>query len=59
MLKYQKYLFLTSSAPYNDQDETIENIFIRNIENIISSENNQWKNINATKKNANNDEETN
>ena len=46
LLKYQKYLFLTKSAPYNVQTETVENIFVKNIEHIISSENNQWKNIN-------------
>lgn len=47
LLKYQKYLFLTSSYPYNKTDETVDNIFVKNIENIISSENNQWKNINT------------
>ncbi len=53
MLKYQKHLFLTGSSPYNQSDETIENIFVRNIENIISSENNQWKNINTEREGAN------
>lgn len=53
MLKYQKHLFLTGSSPYNQYDETIENIFVRNIENIISSENNQWKNINTEREGAN------
>lgn len=47
LLRYQKHLFLTGSYPYNKTDETIENIFVKNIENIISSENNQWKNINT------------
>ena len=46
LLRYQKYLYITKSAPYNDTPENIDNIFIRNIENIISSENNKWKNIN-------------
>lgn len=55
MLRYQKHLFLTGSAPYNTEDETIENIFVRNIENIISSENNQWKNINSIREEANGD----
>lgn len=59
MLRYQKHLYLTKSAPYNTQDETIENIFVRNIENIISSENNQWKNINTAPADANNDKSTN
>ena len=46
LLRYQKYLYITKSAPYNDEPESIDNIFVRNIENIISSENNKWKNIN-------------
>lgn len=50
MLKHQKHLYTTKSSPYNDLDETIENVFIRNIESIISSENNQWKSINAKQK---------
>lgn len=53
MLKYQKNLYLTGSAPYNTKDETIENVFIRNIENIISAENNQWKNINFNREESN------
>lgn len=47
MLKYQKHLYLTGSAPYNSADETVDNVFVRTIENIISSENNQWKLINT------------
>lgn len=58
MLRYQKHLFLTGSAPYNDEAETIENVFVRNIENIISSENNQWKNINSIREEANSDTAT-
>lgn len=50
LLKYQKHLYLTSSFPYNKSDETIDNTFVNNIENIISSENNQWKNINTINK---------
>lgn len=53
LLKYQKHLFLTNSYPYNDSDETKENIFVKNIENIISSENNQWKNINTIGEDSN------
>lgn len=49
LLKYQKYLYLTSSAPYNDADETKENLFVKNIESIISSENNKWKIVNSQK----------
>lgn len=60
MLRYQKHLFLTGSAPYNTKDETIENLFVRNVENIISSENNQWKNLNINREEANeNDNVTN
>ena len=55
MLRYQKHLFLTGSAHYNSENETIENIFVRNIENIISSENNQWKNLNSIREEANDD----
>lgn len=47
LLRYQKNLYLTGSAPYNTEPETIDNIFVKNIENIISSENNKWKNINS------------
>lgn len=46
LLKYQKHLFETESAPYNTEPESVENIFVRNIENIISSENNKWKVVN-------------
>lgn len=46
LLRYQKHLYLTGSAPYNTEPESIENIFVRNIENIISSENNKWKAVN-------------
>lgn len=46
LLKYQKHLFETKSAPYNTEPESVENIFVRNIENIISSENNKWKVVN-------------
>lgn len=59
MLRYQKHLYLTGSAPYNNNDETIENVFVRNIENIISSENNQWKTLNTTKEDANSSDKTN
>lgn len=56
LLRYQKYLFITKSAPYNTEPESVENIFVRNIENIISSENNKWKvnNTNDTKKEESN-----
>lgn len=47
LLIYQKHLYLTGSAPYNTEPESVENIFVRNIENIISSENNKWKAVNT------------
>lgn len=55
LLRYQKHLFETKSAPYNTEPENVENIFVRNIENIISSENNKWKIVNTDnqKKNPN------
>ena len=59
MLRYQKHLYLTGSAPYNNQNETIDNIFVRNIESIISSENNQWKNLNTAREIANDNEKVN
>ncbi len=45
LLRYQKVLFETHSAPYNTKAETIENMFAHNIEQIISSEYNQWKSL--------------
>lgn len=53
LLRFQKNLFLTKSAPYNTEPESIENIFVCNIENIISSENNKWKIINTNNANKN------
>ena len=50
LLRYQKHLFVTKSSPYNTEPESIENLFVRNIENIISSENNKWKVVNANEK---------
>lgn len=44
-LRYQKVLFETRSAPYNSKPESIENIFVHNVEQIISSEHNQWKSL--------------
>lgn len=47
LLRYQKHLYLTGSFPYNPTDENIDNIFVKNVENIISAENNQWKVLNT------------
>ena len=49
LLRYHKNLYETRTYPYNDCNETVENIFVKNVENIISAENNQWKTINSTK----------
>lgn len=56
LLKYHKHLYLTHSAPYAVNDETVENVFVKNIEDIISCENNQWKanaSLGAGKKSSN------
>ena len=50
MLLYQKHLYLTHSFPYNPNDETVENIFIKNVEEIMSAENRHWKSINTAEK---------
>lgn len=50
LLKYHKYLFQTHSAPYNTEEESVENVFVRNIESIISSENNTWKSLQTNAK---------
>jgi hypothetical protein len=49
LLKYQKYLYITKSSPYNIEEESVDNIFIKNVENIISAENGQWKITNSEK----------
>ncbi len=46
LLKYHKYLYITNSSPYDAADEARDNLFIRSIESIMSSENNEWKIIN-------------
>lgn len=50
MLLYQKHLYLTQSFPYNPNDEIIDNIFIKNVEEIMSAENRHWKSINTAEK---------
>ena len=49
MLKYNKNLYETNSSPYNNEEDTIDNLFVNNIEKIISSENNQWKDFSLKK----------
>ena len=41
MLKYEKFLFLTGSAPYNGKDSYSN--FVGRIESIIIKENTQWR----------------
>ena len=44
-LKHEKYLFKTNTPPYNTEDSF--NLLVKNVEQIISSENSLWKqNIN-------------
>lgn len=57
MLKSQKQLYLTESYPYNSGTETKENIFVRNIENIITSENSHWEKINVNQENTDSQED--
>lgn len=59
MLRYQKHLYLTGCSPYNKIDETPDNLFIRTVESIISSENNQWKNVNTMNEATTSSDETN
>ena len=48
ILLYQKHLYLTGSSPYSLSEDSIDNLFVRNIEQILSSENNQWKSVQQT-----------
>ena len=41
---------LTQSFPYNPNNETVDNIFIKNVEEIMSAENRHWKSINTAEK---------
>ena len=54
LLRYHKNLFETHSYPYAVSEETVENLFVKNIENIISSENNKWKSLNTEEHSADN-----
>ncbi|MGE9941112.1 DUF4231 domain-containing protein [Bariatricus sp. SGI.161] len=47
MLKHEKFLFLTHSAHYQISEDTIESIFIQNIEDILSSESKNWNQLNT------------
>ena len=48
LLVYQKNLYLTGSSPYSLSGDSIDNLFVLNVEQIISAENNQWKSIQQT-----------
>ncbi|OQY02216.1 MAG: hypothetical protein B6I26_01325 [Desulfobacteraceae bacterium 4572_130] len=42
-LKHEKYLYLTKSYPYNEENqENAFNYFVKRVENLISKENTQW-----------------
>lgn len=55
MLKHEKYLYLTGSHPYIKSGETIENVFIKNIEEIISAESKSWNQLNTEANNSKNE----
>lgn len=41
-LKHHKYLYLTKSAPYDE--ENAFNVLVENVESLISKENSNWQN---------------
>lgn len=45
-LKHEKSLYLMNAFPYGT-DETKEQLFVHNIENLLSSEGSKWKSSNA------------
>lgn len=45
LLRNEKNLYLMSSGPYADAPENKEQLFVRNVETLISSENSKWKNF--------------
>lgn len=45
LLRNEKHLYLLNAGPYASSPETKEQIFVRNIETLISSENAKWKNF--------------
>lgn len=45
-LKHEKNLYLMNAFPYG-ADESKEQLFVHNIENLISSEGSKWKSANA------------
>lgn len=42
LLRHEKYLFEMKAPPYGDSS-SVENLFVNNIESLISAESNKWK----------------
>ena len=53
LLKYHLHMYETKSGLYSNEPESFESMFVSNIENIISSENNKWKLMNELPKKEN------
>ena len=43
LLRNEKNLYLMSAGPYGSTPESKEQLFVRNVETLISSENSKWK----------------
>ncbi len=41
-LKHEKYLFLTQTSPYGNNESSDFNFFVKKIETLISKENSNW-----------------
>jgi hypothetical protein len=54
-LKHEKFLYLTKSTPYNNENSF--NSFVKRIEGLISKENSQWSRHSATAMEANEEKE--
>jgi len=54
LLRNEKHLYLLSSGPYASTPESKEQIFVRNIEALISSENAKWKSFQSEIKSSSN-----
>ena len=51
-LRYQKNLFLTGSGPYSNGAETMENVFVKNVEGILTSDSSQLNMVKTVKEEA-------
>ncbi len=49
-LRYQKNLFLTGSGPYSTGAETMENVFVKNVEGILTADSSALGDIKTIKK---------